>query len=736
MADNLTKVITVKFDIETGTSSIRGLDGKLIATQLNADKLQSKLGEIGGVTKKSTDVATKGVDKLNKSLKQGIDKTGLAGAAVVELGRTISDSNYGFTAMANNISQLGTLFTTLTVTTGGFTAGLRAMWAALMGPLGIIVAFQVVIAVFERFALSARSANSEVDKLNESLAQTAVELVKIESLKDSFDDLIDKGFNPAVESADDFITRLKTIVGYKDNVKEFANSYKDSFKKQREAQEKYNKALSRMATIREVLNLTNEPTISQAKEFTSATSSLETATNELNKANGDLEASTNTLRKAYGSLSKELRDLKAPAEGTIEYYEKLIKEQEKVQDTQAKTNATYKESQVIIDGYIAKIKEIRGEVAKIKPAKIFPELKELQLKQRSIQSQLDRYNRELELLEAETEEEKFNIKLKYELKALKMKEALEIQAKAGQIRRFIATQKELLKAKGITESRKEAIQENIDNANIEAKGMADAVREKYKPLFALFNDLSKARRQALFGMGKEGGVQGDNSGEEGGNPQQGEIAGLEDYMNTYKDLSNSFNSFLQGEADREISIARNKTNQKNDLLREQLRAEGISANERQRIQQQISKNDAAQVAIENKINKKRFEQNKAFSIATAMIDTYAGATRAFKDYPSPASWIIASATIAKGLLNVATISRQRFVPTASSANIGRGGAGGGGGNSREFDFNLVGSSGQNQVAQSLQGQIDKPVKAYVVSKEITSQQEFDLNTRKSATIGG
>ena len=54
-----------------------------------------------------------------KKNQQMVDKTGLAGAALIEVGRTISDSNYGLRAMANNISQLSTLMITLMMTSGG-----------------------------------------------------------------------------------------------------------------------------------------------------------------------------------------------------------------------------------------------------------------------------------------------------------------------------------------------------------------------------------------------------------------------------------------------------------------------------------------------------------------------------------------------------------------------------------------------------------------------------------------
>ena len=49
-------------------------------------------------------------------------------------------------------------------------------------------------------------------------------------------------------------------------------------------------------------------------------------------------------------------------------------------------------------------------------------------------------------------------------------------------------------------------------------------------------------------------------------------------------------------------------------------------------------------------------------------------------------------------------------------------------------FNVVGTSGQNQIAQSLGNQ--PPVKAFVVSNDVTTAQSLDRNIVKTATIGG
>jgi hypothetical protein len=49
-------------------------------------------------------------------------------------------------------------------------------------------------------------------------------------------------------------------------------------------------------------------------------------------------------------------------------------------------------------------------------------------------------------------------------------------------------------------------------------------------------------------------------------------------------------------------------------------------------------------------------------------------------------------------------------------------------------FNVVASSGINQIAQVV-NQSQQPIKAYVVSSEISSQQSLDRNKVMSASLG-
>lgn len=149
-----TNIKVLKIELDTGTGAL-----KVNEITQSVDKATSSVKEFNREAKKTTK------DGLNPM----IDKTGLAGATVVELGRTISDSNYGIRGMANNLSQLSTLFITLVSTTGGLTNGITALFQALAGPLGIIIAFQTVITLLERFSMEEEKAKKSVDDLTKSL---------------------------------------------------------------------------------------------------------------------------------------------------------------------------------------------------------------------------------------------------------------------------------------------------------------------------------------------------------------------------------------------------------------------------------------------------------------------------------------------------------------------------------------------------------------------------------------
>lgn len=123
---------------------------------------------------KSTSVSTDNFSKKNVDL---IATSGLAGATLTEFGRTVSDYNYGIRGMANNLSQLSTLFITLVGKAGTFGKAMTILKAQLLGPMGLILLFQVAITVLEAFSLKQDKAKKSTDGLTEALGRQAQRFV-------------------------------------------------------------------------------------------------------------------------------------------------------------------------------------------------------------------------------------------------------------------------------------------------------------------------------------------------------------------------------------------------------------------------------------------------------------------------------------------------------------------------------------------------------------------------------
>ena len=49
-------------------------------------------------------------------------------------------------------------------------------------------------------------------------------------------------------------------------------------------------------------------------------------------------------------------------------------------------------------------------------------------------------------------------------------------------------------------------------------------------------------------------------------------------------------------------------------------------------------------------------------------------------------------------------------------------------------FNVVGASGETQLADAIGGQTQKPTRAFVVSNDVTTAQELDRNIIEGASI--
>ena len=133
------------------------------------------------------------------------------------------------------------------------------------------------------------------------------------------------------------------------------------------------------------------------------------------------------------------------------------------------------------------------------------------------------------------------------------------------------------------------------------------------------------------------------------------------------------------------------------------------------------------------------EKGKALAIASSLVNTYAAITgqlKAFSGVPVP-GYAIAQA-IATGVAGFANVKKIASVKVPNSSGGGSVPSGGStpapSAPSLPPAFNVVGASDTNQLADAIGGQSQEPVKAYVVSGDVTSAQSMDRNIVEGASI--
>ena len=200
-------------------------------------------------------------------------------------------------------------------------------------------------------------------------------------------------------------------------------------------------------------------------------------------------------------------------------------------------------------------------------------------------------------------------------------------------------------------------------------------------------------------------------------------------------------------AQKEGEIESQRLTEKRDQYKEGTQAYVDANNELLAYQQE---NANQQVAIEKDLNKSKKELTtqaltdiasivgknskfgKAIAIVQAIRDTYAGATKALAQ-GGIFGFIGAAAVTAAGIANIKTITSTPDPTPPAGASVG-------GGNSipptpaTPPAFNVVGQGATSQLADALGTQAQEPVRAYVVSNDVTTAQGLERNIVEGATI--
>jgi flagellar basal body rod protein FlgB len=649
-----------------------------------------------------------------------ISNAGLAGATLTEFGRTISDLPYGIRGVANNLSQLSTLFVTLvSKTEGGMIPALKGLWKQLNGPLGIVLAFQVVIAAIDYFAGAQDKAKGKTEDLSDELKeQNSV-------LRDLIRSYI--ASNDVIEKREGLLSAIKQID------KELYDALKEG-----------NKTEEERKRIAETRNQLIDAEVKAGKER-----------NKINEEQAKIDDQLAKIEKDRVDLKEDLAEMQknelaysSQIETVKQFLNSLDKEENELNEKKSELSIKL----IGILSNLTQAEDNYGEALGRTNEKSRDYLNSMEeLNTSLIQKQIERIEAE-EAVDQQSAEKKVGRVNKLQEKLIeierkaRLREAYERGAsifEISQIETYYQLEREILErntADELISIKKEYFGESHDDL-VNYYGTTIEEDEKAaKKRLALAkwaqSELAKSGEAGVADFlsnfeGSDDPKSNKKKDEEKEKQKKEAVRQVQETLNMIEQTSQMF-------FDAEISREERKTAILNNQLRERLNNEKLTADQRQAINDQIAANDAELQKKRDKVAEKAFKVQKALNIANALVDTYRNGWLAFGsqlqigDPFSPARAKIAQGlTIAAGLANVAAIASQKFVPSAVTV---RGASGATGAAVQPPDFNIVGASGTSQLAEAVRGQLDRPVKAYVVSKDISTSQELERNAVSSATL--
>ena len=736
MAD---KTVIIKLDvqeagaissIETLNNSLKKLDSTSDEYAVILKKIQVEETKLASIQKQRA-----GAQKsVTKALGKQSDATGSATAATMELSRVVSDAPYGIRGMANNITQLVSQLGSASKKAGGFGGALKEMGQQLMGPLGVVFAITVAVSALDFFYGANKKAEKGTNDFNDSVSKSGSNLkILKQSLKDGT--LSTEEANRAVEKANKQYKGLNLKLDENNKLTEESVGF---------IEDKIN-SIERLAKAQAIQSLieTQYSIIAKARHELDA----ELSQRGLNLK--DLEIRKEEERLALeGKTGAERRKIQRDfltqnekiATGIVSSFKKIEdKGNEAISSLLAQLGQGDLVDELFKDNESTGGSKSKGTIKLLDPKDFEGDLFE-------IEKMLRKFKHKELTLAAETEQQKGAVKALIELDNFKKEYSSYVESEDQKFDKFKenleketfahkANLDKQLKAKKITQEEFN----KADSDGQEARDTALAFAEEEfrdKSLVSYENYLkglvaiSDKYDRDIIGVGV---TQFDTLAEQQRKAADRVLTGkLKVFLNqveSTKKILSSMTDFVNGEFEREMTIEQNKTNALNTELNNRLNNENLSKEQRKSIQNEIAQNDEKLRVKQEVIERKRFKMNKAANIANALMDTASAAAGVMAQARGGFFARLAQAipTIAFGLAQVATIARQKFQSSASKTPINTtgGGSSGSGEGRAEPSFNIVGRSDDNLLINAIQATFDKPLKAYVVSRDVTNQQQLD-----------
>jgi hypothetical protein len=668
--------------------------------------------------------------KTTKATKEGKTQTGLNNAILTEAGRAASDAQYGMQGMSNNLGQLATLMSQHAQTQGGFVASMQELKGSLMGVGGILIGIQLFISFLPMLEKWYKKVTNAADDFVESLTSQQA-LLKTVSNK-----LLDE--NTTLEERKSILESLK-----KDNKELYDLLVKDG--KERG---------DTNVTIKKYLGLLKNEEIIRKK--------IENINEQIKETSDDLKENNEDIKKAQDVINKSLQKEKDIREDT--YFSESARNND-INKQQAK--------QLAWQRIISKEEEDNREIEERK-VKLTEEVLDLEKENAKVRKDLGlgeekkkpKATRDENIFLAKTLDFVNEIKnakkvaasddLLTERELLNSKQKLRREELKTELDLFLAKEKI---RRDLFVADKDNTKAEKDKAEKTYKNSVKNAQASYDVAIGFMNKAEKAEDNLLVRRIGEAG----RSLEERQRIHDADIEAIRDKIKRMKGLIDSEGGEIKG-----LILPKTRENLESDveniekemgIKNAQLENDKLTVEAKMQLEREYTDLDVeltekriniAQIEQDSKrkflndgvsllnsaskLAKKGSAASKALAISSTTISTWDAAQQAYRsqmtatpDSPIRAQIAWASA-VAKGMLNVKNIIAEK--------KPGGGSSGGGGGMPpvQPPDFNIIGSTGTNQLADAIGGTTQQPIKAYVVSGEVTSAQELDRNIVESASI--
>ena len=724
MATENIKVFTIRVDTKTGKMAVDDLTNGFVKQETAVKSLNSA------------------IEKNNEELNSMVNKSGLAGAAVVEIGRTISDANYGFTAMANNISQLATLFTTLIATTKGFKNALTALKEAFLGPLGIIVAFQIVIFFLERLAKKQEEAAEATKYLDTQIqAQTSAIESLIERLEDA--NLLEEErinilsalstINKDLEiilsdrskTEDELLESLRNYLRI-EKLRNEADAIGNALKEETLAndnerirlQKEINKAQRMEAVLVKQLNDLGGESYGVESTLGDLRADIKILQGELNILNEQRNVIEEDYIFILDKLNKEEGKTLAAAPRTIEFYNQQIKRLKEVRDNTATTAAEYKVYSDAIKEANKKIIEITGEEEKQGKKRKGFTAQRLSFDKEILSSEQALTRSTIkgkeQQLRAESQYQMDLAQIKFEEFAQRQRDRVaaiedpklraEAEKKAAESIKEAEISLSEFKIQKISETNARIDIIRINNLQKARQAQQDIMNQEAEAILSFnaqmaTNDLDRIMYQRQLE---------DEQHKNKIKNIEDEIAARKIAGESYVDLEEKITSEVARNARVKTKLVKEEEDAKLSIM-----------------------NFAADAAIA--IAGKGSALGKSIAIAMAIINTKKAITEALGDEEVPGFFRILHATAigAFGFKQVQDIINTKL-PVKDTSGVG--GAGAATIQTAAPDFNVVGAGQISQLGEVVAGQFGQPIRAYVLSDDVKTGQALQRNITGNAKL--